>query len=286
MSLAIKFGDESDKNSLSGAIYFDAVTDYSKVYAGKVTEHPIEAGASVSDHFISQNPKYRISGVISSVDFSVLTQGFSLDGTPVMNINSRPPAVIVDISETKLRDYIPGVIAQFLPSLGSQINISQESLMDHKDSVEQLLQELMNGLYYNEDRQRWENRMTTTTLYEIVGGVAVKPVKDLVMTNFSVKETVESGDALFVDMDFEQVRFVTLEKAEAPKAQKGTPEARATKGKSNKGKANSTPVSKTDLDTKSVGTAAQQKAPSVRGSLDSAEGAFKGKANTPEGWKK
>ena len=96
MSLALKFGDlQAGGSDIKGIIYFDAVTVYTKDYSGKVTSHPIEAGASISDHFVSDNPKFKISGVLSHVDWSPVPEkisGGALDGE-VTNLNIEPEAV-------------------------------------------------------------------------------------------------------------------------------------------------------------------------------------------------
>lgn len=243
MSLAIKFGDSTDENSVSGAIYFDAVTDYRKDYAGKLTEHPIEAGVSVSDHYVSSNPKIKISGIISHIDFSSVTDFLYLDDEPVINTNSQPASVQVSNLGSSLRKFVPGSIAQFLPTISASAFVDPSQRVNHKDTIEKSLRELLNGLYYNKERERWENRMTTTTLFEIDGLSPIPVFQDLVVTSFSVSETVENGDAVFVDLTMEQARFVTLEKAEAPKPKKGTSTSRSTAEKKNKGKAPSTPKS-------------------------------------------
>lgn len=269
MSLAIKFGDSQDANAVSGVIYFDAVTEYSKDYGGRVTEHPIEAGASVSDHFISANPKFRISGIISSVDFSSIPSSLMLDGEPVLNNGSTPTSVsVVDLGG--LTQYLPGVVTQFLPSIPPTIVVDPSGRTNYKMSVEILLEKLLSGLYYNEERKRFENRMTPTTLFEMQGNTPTRPIQDLIITRFSSKEDADSGDALMIELALEQVRFVTLEKVDAPKAQKGSPTARATSEKKNKGNATTTtgPLSSAPISPPSRQT--------TRGELESGREAMSG----------
>src|SRR5690606_29729368 len=112
MSLAIKFGDSTDQTSLSGAIYFDVVTQYNKNLGGRVTEHPIEAGASITDHYIFKNPVYSISGVISHIDFSPIASLLDLDGDPVMNNQTPPQPLVVNDLGAGLERFIPGVVGQ------------------------------------------------------------------------------------------------------------------------------------------------------------------------------
>lgn len=241
MSLAIRFGDPTDSTSVSGAIYFNAVTDFSKSFSGRVTEHPIEAGASVTDHYISKNPQVRISGVVSSVDFSYIPEYVILDGEPVINRESIPSAVEVG-GLGGLKQYLPDVVSQFLPALSPQVVVDNQNRKNHKSDIELKMKELMNGLYFDPKRNMWVNRMTPTTLYEVDWYSTTVVMDNLIVTKFQVKETVDTGDSLEFDMELEQVRFVTLEEAEAPKPQKNTPTERSTKPTENKGNQSSTPT--------------------------------------------
>lgn len=235
MSLAIKFGDSADYNSLSGAIYFDVVTSYTKDIGGRVTEHPIEAGASITDHYISRNSKYSISGVISHVDLSPISSLILLDGEPVMNSQDSPNPVTINDMASGLRRFVPGVIDQFLFKTNPNVVVDQNIRTNSKMSFESFFETLLTGLWYNESRKKWENRMTTAILFEMDGILPVRPINNLICTNISVKEDDESGDALFVDMTLEKVNFVTLEKAEAPKPAPRSNTEKATADKKNKG---------------------------------------------------
>ena len=235
MSLAIKFGDDTDETSISGAIYFDVVTNYTKNYTGKVTEHPIEAGASVSDHYISNNPRYSVSGVISHVDFSTIPSILLLDGQNVINNEMPPQPIIISDALAGLEKIIPGVISQFMTLQKPSVTSPSAPRSNKRGEIEKPLKDLMNGLFYNEKRQRWENRMTPITLFELNGLMVENPINNLICTSIQIKEDDTTGDALFFDMQFEQVRFVTLVKVEAPKPQPKTATARATADKSNKG---------------------------------------------------
>ena len=62
MSIALQWGDaESDQFVF---VYLDAVTSYKEDHQVKVTEHPIDGGANIADHFVKSNPRVIISGVI------------------------------------------------------------------------------------------------------------------------------------------------------------------------------------------------------------------------------
>lgn len=235
MSLAIKFGDESDITALSGAIYFDVVTKYSKSLTGKVTDHPIEAGASITDHFISANPSFNISGVISHVDFSSIPSMVYLEGVPVKNNDPAPQPVVINNAAEGLSRLIPGVVSQFLPKQLSSVIAPSSPRQNHRGEIEQFFSDLMHGLVYNDSRKRWENRMTVCSLYEMDGAIPSNPIRDLICTSVQVDEDASSGDALYLNLSFEKVRFVTLEKVDAPKPQAKTSTARATAEKKNMG---------------------------------------------------
>ena len=241
MSLALKFGDIADPTALSGVIYFDAVTSYTRDFSGRVTSHPIEAGASITDHFISNNPTINFSCVISSVDITAISNRLMVDGETPMNASPQPTVVSIGNLGGLIREMTPGVISQFFPRLLPSVNMDRNSREDFGPSISKFLEEILSGLQFNAERKRWENRMVTATLYEIEGGVPINPLEDLVITKFVKREDENTGDAFFADITLEKVNFVTLEVAEAPKVEKGTPTSRKTGDTKNKGTVNSTP---------------------------------------------
>lgn len=234
MSLAIQFGDSSDPFSLAGAIYFDAVTQYSRDYSGKVTEHPLEAGALVTDHYVSNNPKFSISGVISNVDFSNIPSQITVNGESVINNNKQPsPVKVTDMSG--IRKYVPGVLDQFFGRTMPIVEMDNDERVNFKYYIEDFFAQLLAGLYWNQKRQKYENRMTTAILWEVDSkGVPVRPLGDLVCTACQINEDEETGDAMILSVNLEQVIFVTSEKAQAPKPRKG-PVARKAEEKKDKG---------------------------------------------------
>lgn len=258
MTIAVTFGNLGDKNSLSGAFYFSAVTKYDRQFKGKVTEHPIEAGSEITDHFISENPVYRVSGVVSSVDFTNIPTYLNLDGQAPINDQPMPNPVYVSNMGHQLQALIPDVVGQFLPNLPTaNVNIQMEHRENKRDEIEDLLKEILTGLFYNEERARWENRMTLSKLFMIEGVTPNPPIEDLVLTEVSVSEDENSGDELFLDLTFEQVKFVTLESADAPSPPKGSATAKKTEPEKNVGNvpATTTPTPKSGNTRTSAGRA-------------------------------
>lgn len=217
MSLAIKFGDNSDPNQLSGFIYFDVVTNYTKQLSGKVTSHPLDAGVNITDHYISENPKYSIVGVISSADISGISSRIFVDGESPLNVNPQTGAVVVNDAFSGVLSFAPDITAQFRNSQPESVQVDSLARTDYKDQIHTLITKLMTGLVYNTQEKKLRNRMTLITLYEFNDEILSVESDNLVLTGCNFEEDADSGNGLFVSMTLEQVSFVTLEKTELPK---------------------------------------------------------------------
>lgn len=217
MSLAIKFGNTSDTSSISGFIYFDAVTDYSRVLSGKTTNHPIDAGANITDHFVSENRKFSIKGVITGADISGTSISVSIDNQTPLNANVKPNAVTVSDQGSDLLSFLPASISQFLGTTTQTVVVDERSRVDYKAQVWNIIDSLMTALVYDAPSKRLKNQMSVITLYELEGNKLEKKYDNLIMTNFQVEEDADSGDGMFFTMNLESVNFVTLEKVNLPK---------------------------------------------------------------------
>lgn len=220
MSILLKIGDK--ESPASGLIYLNATTEYSRSFSGTLSSNPLDAGAKVSDHFTSDNPKFTIAGVISGVDFSPYPSKIELDGEKPLNVNESPEAVEVSNLLSSWGKLIPDSVGQFLPNTTPQIKMDTQERQDSKEGVETLLEEVMTSLFFNEKRNRFENKMTLVTMFEVENGNLGRSTGDLVITSYNVKEDPESGDALFISLTLEKARFSTLQTAEAPQPEKGT----------------------------------------------------------------
>lgn len=236
MTIAIKFGDSRDPNSISGVIYFDAVTKYTKTYGGQVATHPTEAGVSMADHYIANNKKFQISGVISDVDFSPLSTLVAFGGEGAINAATPPsPVSIGGISEW--RNYIPDVVSQYLGTQYPKVNADRQERPNFALQVDNIIEELLHGLYYNPDRGKLENRATLVTLFEMEGSSVIpsKTIENLLITSFKVEEDEDSGTALFFEMVLEQIRIYSSERADAPNPAPNSKTSRQTSKSTNKG---------------------------------------------------
>ena len=224
MTYALKIGDE--KSQVQGFLYFDVTTNFGETHSGSVSSHPLDAGVSVSDHYIAKNPTYQLKGVLSAADISGISSVIKVDGQKPMNEHGLPAEpLILDLSG--LNKLLPGSVNQFFKTAIPVVKSGGSSIPDF-GKIKGVLRDLMSGTYYNQTLKRYQNKMTTLTLFEFSGKVIKSQHKDLVLTSFSIEEDADTGLCIPLSMSFEKVRFVNVEKVTAPKKA-------ATKKTSNKG---------------------------------------------------
>ncbi len=242
MSLGLHWGSTERPEDPSGFIYFDVVTAYSQDYKGKVTSHPVDSGANITDHFIKENPTFSLSGVISGVDISPIPSLIrDFQGLQPNNANPQPEPISVNSGTSGLLQFLPDSIGQFL-NLGNPIaELGNNGLRnDFTEEVRDSLVGILSGVKYNPKTDRYDSFIQTVEIYEFDGYNIKSIVFDLVLTNFKIRQDVNTGDALYFECSLEQVTFATLEKTELPQdvqnalKKKATPTAK-------KGKKGSTP---------------------------------------------
>lgn len=219
MTIALSWGATPEEQ---GLIYLDATTLYTQNHNGQVTKHPVDGGYTISDAFIRDNPKFTVNAVITGVDISQNTYLLQdLNGNSPFNARQAPDAVSVNSTDKSLlRRFIPASISQFLPALDPDIS-TQGSRTDLLDQVRQLLVNLMSGKKFNEKTQQLDSHVEIVAIYEYEGTFIKRVLNNLVMTNITFDERPDTGEALYCNMTFEQVTFVTLKKTEIPKTVSG-----------------------------------------------------------------
>lgn len=259
MSLSIKWGDEAPESS--GFLYFDAVSIYTQNYRGKLTQHPIDSGGSVSDHFVRSNPIITISAVITGADISTGTFIISdPEGreTPY-NAQIAPKSTSVTSTDNSLLSrFIPNSISQFLPDTVPEVTMDEQRGNIIEDIRDMLVRLVYSGKRYNDITQQFDSVIQTVKLYEYQGSVIVRQLpiyeaEKLVITSVTFKEDANSGFALYCDIQFEQVEFVSLQKTVIPKDVATSLNKKAPTN-SNKGKVDSTeePVPEANPDADSL----------------------------------
>lgn len=235
MSLGIKLPADDDYQDSAFWIYFDAVTLYSRTQRGQVTKNPTARGRASTDNFTAENPTFGFTGVISFADISSVYSLIRDDEQNLAdNASDQPAAITIQSSSDSLINLIPASISQFLKPATQSISMVT-ARTNYKDYVEACLTKLMSGSFYNNKTQRSQTRIRPIKLFEFEGVALTKTYEDLCLVSVDIKETADSGNALFCDLQFEQVNFVklsttalssdvvkALKSKAAPKAKKGS----------------------------------------------------------------
>lgn len=267
MTIALKIGNEDSQ--VQGFIYLDAVTRYDKDLSGKVTSFPVDSGANISDHFIANNPKFTLEGIVSDVDITGGSALVSLNGEKPLNSRNSPTSTQISPQQNALQ-FLPSSVKQFFERSSSAVAVDAFT-QTNIPIVEMLFEELLRGTYYNSADNRWRHKMTPTTLYEMDGANFSNAKTDLIITNVSFSEDPDSGDALRISLTLEKVRFVTLEMEEVGKNAKSSTQNKLA-GTKNKGTpATETGKTNTDDPSKNTNTSKASIATGLKSAIESSK---------------
>lgn len=199
-------------------VWMDAVLSFSESYSSSVTKHQIESGSSISDHIIQDNAKFSISGVVSfvdfnkTIDFTRIPEDSLSDVSNYTNMNFQPTNVTIGSSlNNPLVKLLPDSVRQFIgsdstPSVEMGVSFPAKSI-----DVEEILKSVINGFTEVGADRKVVKRKQVVSLVEFNTDFSVKNTFDnCVCTSLSFAQDPESGDAVYPQMSFEQVRFVEL----------------------------------------------------------------------------
>ena len=249
MSLALRWEDTDG----GGFVYLDAVTGYSQDHSGKVTSHPIDVGSNVSDHYFKNNPKYKITAVISGVDISTGTYLIQDNaGNVPYNASVAPSAVSVNSTDSSvLKKFIPDSLGQFLSDSTPEVT-TDTARTDLIDQIREMLISLTSGELLNQETGEFNPNIRLVELYEYDGYKLNRPINRLVLTSLNFRETPDTGYALYCDFSFEQISFASLKKTQIPKdvqnSIKKKTDSKVTKGKQDSTVQDASSNSKVDID--------------------------------------
>jgi hypothetical protein len=169
-------------------IVFDATLREVHTAAGTVTEHAVEKGGKVSDHFRPSQKRVSIEAVISNTPIK-----------PVGGKTGEVRAVNLDVKDSHV--VAPGVRLPNRRSQGAQVlQFSQQF-----DRVKDVLAEL-NAI------------AEAGTLIEIVNGIV--DYQDMVIVSLSAPREAASGSTITVTIDAVHIRFVETSTVDAPAPRK------------------------------------------------------------------
>lgn len=249
MSFALSW--EPSELNAGGFLYFDAILNWNRNFTGSVTRHPIDGGGNITDFYLSNNPTFTLSAVISDTDIST-TSALLADetGNEPSNTIMPPEAVIVgSTDQSLLMKYIPNAIGQFLPDTIPDVivdDIRGDIFGTSVEGVQDILINLQSGEGINQITGQWETLIRPVNLYEtdnfltLVKKLPADDSKALVITAISFREDTESGYALYCDIVFEQVRFSNLKKISLPPELVQAPVKKKVATKKSLGKCDST----------------------------------------------
>lgn len=244
-------GWEADELQAGGLLYLDAVLTWNRSYSGTVSEHPIDSGGSVADHFVSSNPTFTLSAVISDSDISTTSALLAdADGNEPFNTSLPPSAVTVESTDSSLlMKFIPNSISQFLPDTMPSVvmdDFKGDVFGTTLEGIQDILANLISGEGINQITGQWEAIIRPVELYETDGFLTlVKKLpssdnKALILTNLSFREDSETGQGLYADMTFRLVRFANLKKVTLPPDLVQAPVKKKAAAKKSLGKCDST----------------------------------------------
>ena len=218
MTIAMKIGD--DTSAVRGLLYFDVVTSFGETRSGSVTSFPLDMGVSVADHYIAKNPTYQLRGILSSADISGVSSNIKIGDDAPLNTHASPETPLILDTSIGLAKLLPGSVSQFYKTAIPTV-VEGGSTTPTQTQVKDLLREIMTGVQYSKTLKRYQNKMTTVTLYEMDGNNIKTQHTDLVLTSFAIEEEADTGDCIPLNLSFERVRFVSVEKT-SPSKRAGT----------------------------------------------------------------
>lgn len=199
------------KNQSGDFIYLDVVTQYSRNFSSQVSQHPVDGSGTVSDHVITQNPKYQIVGNITGADFNsgkpdLTSEDRSFMGISQIVVESDIASVIEVSYEKNPLTLLPDIAGQFFLDTLPEI----KNLSEGRDAIysEQLLFEVL---------KKFQTRKEKLVLYDFDNDIlSGEPVGDIFITNLAVNESATTGDALAFDITLEKVTISNLLEEEIP----------------------------------------------------------------------
>lgn len=215
MTIAMKIGD--DTSAVRGLLYFDVVTSFGETRSGSVTSFPLDMGVSVADHYIAKNPTYSLKGILSAVDISGVSNNIKIGNDTPLNAHGVPESPSILDFAVGTAKLLPGSISQFYKTAIPTV-VDGGSVAPSQEQVKDVLRELMTGVQYSQSLKRYQNKMTTIVLYEMDGNNIKAQHDSLVLTSFAINEDPDTGDCIPLELSFEKIRFVTVEKVAPAKS--------------------------------------------------------------------
>lgn len=227
--ILLRIGDASEDNVLFG---ISATESFRRSLKSEVAKHPLDSGASITDHVSNSNAMFEIRGVLSSCDTSFIKHlvrfeypdSDELEVPYNFNIEERPKFETEDEKGGFLKSLIPDVIGQFLND-GMEVEFNPDGVVDYTDYAELIydrIEKYVTQLVYDVELSKYSNSIRKVTLYEMQEQYVKRVYEDLVITSFNREDTPDNGEGVYFNMTLEQVRTPVLVEVEVdiPQAKK------------------------------------------------------------------
>lgn len=213
----------------SDILWFDAVEGFDETLSSTVTRNPIATGGLISDHTIRDNKKLSIRGILSDADFNynrpvVITNA---DGTTTTyqvgkeqysnNTLTSTAVSIVANGSSAITALLPSSITQFTGTIIPTVTVTEQMKTKSADAVKLDMIAM------------WQTSELFTVLdYE--GDVIKHSWPNCTFTRLSFSETPDGGDAIYPNMDIEQVTYVDVQNVNIKIINKGRQSTTTTTG--------------------------------------------------------
>lgn len=202
-------------------IWLDAVLSYDRTYSSQISKHPIEDGSVVTDNVTKDNSRFSLSGVITNADFnttrpvisSAEAKAYELSDRQIYNsqpVQGSKSGVadngveyvqeggpVIGGGASPLLKFLPETVTQFIEGQPPSVEVPDQQRPDWVYEVEDILVDI-------------QRNHELVSILEFNGSVIEIVYNDCYVGNLTVREDVDTGDAINVSMDIEQVTFVTL----------------------------------------------------------------------------
>lgn len=196
------------KNKEGTVLMFTSVTSLSVGLSSNVANHPVERGVSITDHSVNNPDTISLSGLFTSVDFmSAGVESFfflseSPEGTPLTYTGAAAvPADSVTISSnkenSKLSKFIPAGLQNLIKNELPSVEVTPSPNPASLEGIRLLL-------------TSWKESAEVISVLLFDEGLLKDVKKDCLIASINFDESVEDGDALYVQMSLTPVRFVVL----------------------------------------------------------------------------
>jgi hypothetical protein len=206
-------------------IWLDAVTQFSEKFSGTVSSHPLESGNVISDHTTINNRIFTLQGVVSDADFNLnrpdIPQGSGSSGElwKINNkqfINNTPVTSFVEINSGP-------VISKLIPESIAQIQKTTVPIVLFPTT-----EKIKVMLKIRDEFITAQQNAEEISVVEFRDDDIYRVVDQCIITSMDFSEQVDGGDALYVSLTLEQVRYATVKKTTIKKvANKGRKAAKA-----------------------------------------------------------